>query len=130
MGRQYPHRHRARHVRALREEMGDARQRLRIEDRVDPEAVHHAASRCAPAMTSSAISSATAAGERPSRAARSSRWPTRGAICATRSSTSLSSSPKYSADTLMIRSEEHTSELQSLMRISYAVFCLQKKKTS
>src|SRR3546814_9272673 len=29
-----------------------------------------------------------------------------------------------------IRSEEHTSELQSLMRISYAVFCLKKKKTS
>src|SRR3546814_2446370 len=28
----------------------------------------------------------------------------------------------------MIRSEEHTSELQSLMRISYAVFCLKKKK--
>src|SRR3546814_9948007 len=28
-----------------------------------------------------------------------------------------------------IRSEEHTSELQSLMRISYAVFCLQKKNT-
>src|SRR3546814_3709702 len=28
------------------------------------------------------------------------------------------------------RSEEHTSELQSLMRISYAVFCLQKKKTN
>src|SRR3546814_7436598 len=28
----------------------------------------------------------------------------------------------------MDRSEEHTSELQSLMRISYAVFCLQKKK--
>src|SRR3546814_2525489 len=28
-----------------------------------------------------------------------------------------------------IRSEEHTSELQSLMRISYAVFCLTKKKT-
>src|SRR3546814_7454456 len=30
---------------------------------------------------------------------------------------------------LQIRSEEHTSELQSLMRISYAVFCLKKKKT-
>src|SRR3546814_5557263 len=30
---------------------------------------------------------------------------------------------------LVIRSEEHTSELQSLMRISYAVFCLKKKKT-
>src|SRR3546814_3331144 len=28
-----------------------------------------------------------------------------------------------------IRSEEHTSELQSLMRISYAVFCLKKKNT-
>src|SRR3546814_3963387 len=28
---------------------------------------------------------------------------------------------------LLIRSEEHTSELQSLMRISYAVFCLKKK---
>src|SRR3546814_7693516 len=31
------------------------------------------------------------------------------------------------AETL-VRSEEHTSELQSLMRISYAVFCLKKKK--
>src|SRR3546814_7631850 len=31
--------------------------------------------------------------------------------------------------TLVLRSEEHTSELQSLMRISYAVFCLKKKKT-
>src|SRR3546814_8107228 len=29
---------------------------------------------------------------------------------------------------LSLRSEEHTSELQSLMRISYAVFCLKKKK--
>src|SRR3546814_10539723 len=29
---------------------------------------------------------------------------------------------------LIARSEEHTSELQSLMRISYAVFCLKKKK--
>src|SRR3546814_5499523 len=28
---------------------------------------------------------------------------------------------------LMVRSEEHTSELQSLMRLSYAVFCLKKK---
>src|SRR3546814_10265655 len=30
---------------------------------------------------------------------------------------------------LFIRSEEHTSELQSLMRISYAVFCLKKTKS-
>src|SRR3546814_3177453 len=34
--------------------------------------------------------------------------------------------PRYRQAT---RSEEHTSELQSLMRISYAVFCLKKKKT-
>src|SRR3546814_4100565 len=33
--------------------------------------------------------------------------------------------PGYEAQ---VRSEEHTSELQSLMRISYAVFCLKKKK--
>src|SRR3546814_7906874 len=32
--------------------------------------------------------------------------------------------------TIMERSEEHTSELQSLMRISYAVFCLKKKKST
>src|SRR3546814_5498678 len=32
------------------------------------------------------------------------------------------------ARALTLRSEEHTSELQSLMRISYAVFCLKKKK--
>src|SRR3546814_9287643 len=34
------------------------------------------------------------------------------------------------AAALRPRSEEHTSELQSLMRISYAVFCLKKKKTT
>src|SRR3546814_10614455 len=31
---------------------------------------------------------------------------------------------------VLVRSEEHTSELQSLMRISYAVFCLKKKTTA
>src|SRR3546814_5782062 len=35
---------------------------------------------------------------------------------------------KARAAALPVRSEEHTSELQSLMRISYAVFCLKKKK--
>src|SRR3546814_8068640 len=35
---------------------------------------------------------------------------------------------ELSADQIL-RSEEHTSELQSLMRISYAVFCLNKKKS-
>src|SRR3546814_2937185 len=33
-------------------------------------------------------------------------------------------------DLLIARSEEHTSELQSLMRISYAVFCLKKKNNT
>src|SRR3546814_2828930 len=38
-------------------------------------------------------------------------------------------SPKFLARNVEVRSEEHTSELQSLMRISYAVFCLKQKKT-
>src|SRR3546814_7256360 len=37
---------------------------------------------------------------------------------------------KEGYSTANVRSEEHTSELQSLMRISYAVFCLKKKKTT
>src|SRR3546814_12448364 len=37
--------------------------------------------------------------------------------------------PARGCKRLQHRSEEHTSELQSLMRISYAVFCLKKKKT-
>src|SRR3546814_5722773 len=40
----------------------------------------------------------------------------------------LRASPPPSAGDPLPRSEEHTSELQSLMRISYAVFCLKKKK--
>src|SRR3546814_7661530 len=35
---------------------------------------------------------------------------------------------RYVEGLMALRSEEHTSELQSLMRISYAVFCLKKKK--
>src|SRR3546814_8981122 len=38
------------------------------------------------------------------------------------------SEPAGLAVSSFLRSEEHTSELQSLMRISYAVFCLKKKK--
>src|SRR3546814_10173388 len=38
------------------------------------------------------------------------------------------SAPASAHSALEMRSEEHTSELQSLMRISYAVFCLKKKK--
>src|SRR3546814_9098068 len=37
---------------------------------------------------------------------------------------------RYAGARTVERSEEHTSELQSLMRISYAVFCLQKKTTN
>src|SRR3546814_4210621 len=55
----------------------------------------------------------------PTRAAASGAWP---ATCGTRSS-----SGRHGGDRDR-RSEEHTSELQSLMRISYAVFCLKKKK--
>src|SRR3546814_5955264 len=39
------------------------------------------------------------------------------------------SAAKSNETQIPTRSEEHTSELQSLMRISYAVFCLKKKKT-
>src|SRR3546814_2948788 len=45
----------------------------------------------------------------------------------------LKPSARYSTSLLSKsspRSEEHTSELQSLMRISYAVFCLKQKKTN
>src|SRR3546814_3842942 len=38
--------------------------------------------------------------------------------------------PGPSTDMVILRSEEHTSELQSLMRISYAVFCLKKNTTN
>src|SRR3546814_9453510 len=45
-----------------------------------------------------------------------------------RPSTLPSETDKRALVRAMVRSEEHTSELQSLMRISYAVFCLKKKK--
>src|SRR3546814_7298630 len=45
-----------------------------------------------------------------------------------RKSTSVRTQSSATISLFSIRSEEHTSELQSLMRISYAVFCLKKKK--
>src|SRR3546814_3096411 len=39
----------------------------------------------------------------------------------------ITRAPRYTRPSASHRSEEHTSELQSLMRISYAVFCLKKK---
>src|SRR3546814_8856475 len=41
---------------------------------------------------------------------------------------SITTPPRSPKGVWIVRSEEHTSELQSLMRISYAVFCLKKKK--
>src|SRR3546814_2545530 len=59
------------------------------------------------------------------------RRSSRLAIAASRWSAASGDSQDASAAATMLdfeRSEEHTSELQSLMRISYAVFCLKKKK--
>src|SRR3546814_3914120 len=87
-------------------------------------------------MPSSAPTSTVA----PSLAAMDFRVPFAGALTSSvtlsvSSSTSGSSTPTLSpgcfshlAIVASVRSEEHTSELQSLMRISYAVFCLKKKK--
>src|SRR3546814_4501732 len=49
---------------------------------------------------------------------------------ASTTSSSALLSPASAAGDAAARSEEHTSELQSLMRISYAVFCLKKKKNN
>src|SRR3546814_10785268 len=43
---------------------------------------------------------------------------------------SLEARDRHRDAEMVVRSEEHTSELQSLMRTSYAVFCLKKKKTT
>src|SRR3546814_4257947 len=54
--------------------------------------------------------------------------------CCSRNWSSAGRRPVFCHDViaggLFVRSEEHTSELQSLMRISYAVFCLKKKKST
>src|SRR3546814_7505971 len=47
-----------------------------------------------------------------------------------RASSLVASVSRAVSSKLDVRSEEHTSELQSLMRISYAVFCLKKKNTN
>src|SRR3546814_4695816 len=77
---------------------------------------------------------------RPSSASRASRrspawwpsWASPNRCCCSRctSSSSRGSAARSAATRTraFLRSEEHTSELQSLMRISYAVFCLKKTK--
>src|SRR3546814_8959027 len=52
----------------------------------------------------------------------------RAAMLEIRAGTGGDEAALFAGDLLRMRSEEHTSELQSLMRISYAVFCLKKKK--
>src|SRR3546814_7468315 len=68
---------------------------------------------------------------------RSDHWPERGSTAAYGSSANHRSQQQLGRvrrrrllrhGFALRRSEEHTSELQSLMRISYAVFCLNKKK--
>src|SRR3546814_1342088 len=54
--------------------------------------------------------------------------PTNHLDLATREALSVALNEFEGSVMLVSRSEEHTSELQSLMRISYAVFCLKKKK--
>src|SRR3546814_7879143 len=64
---------------------------------------------------------ASSVGQNVSRPAFSARYSTIARLSHT------TASPSHRIGTLPERSEEHTSELQSLMRISYAVFCLKKK---
>src|SRR3546814_10734935 len=54
--------------------------------------------------------------------------PAGGAVAGARKQ--LASLRQFIVDKNLVRSEEHTSELQSLMRSSYAVFCLKKQPTS
>src|SRR3546814_9680166 len=58
-----------------------------------------------------------------------SRWPAAFIAAVLIGTTALVLYVEASVSKLKQRSEEHTSELQSLMRISYAVFCLKKKKS-
>src|SRR3546814_6005500 len=51
-------------------------------------------------------------------------------VCRVNNSDFHQSNVGWLLEAVWVRSEEHTSELQSLMRISYAVFCLKKKKTT
>src|SRR3546814_5570579 len=67
-------------------------------------------------------------GRRWGYAHRAARLPPRRFRCVAHRARQLR--PPSSPMDAAVRSEEHTSELQSLMRTSYAVFCLKKKKTN
>src|SRR3546814_1170939 len=81
---------------------------LLLQERLQPRSFRPEASRVVAAGTASSPSSATRSGSRDSESAPPAKHAQYARAAA--------------------RSEEHTSELQSLMRISYAVFCLKKKK--
>src|SRR3546814_10189286 len=67
-------------------------------------------------------------GKRPSKA-RSAQHARADAHTASTVAPRVFAVTRHDGHASFIRSEEHTSELQSLMRISYAVFCLKKQKT-
>src|SRR3546814_4690072 len=64
----------------------------------------------------------------PAGACRASQATEGRSSCLASSSIACARWPRPCRRMIAARSEEHTSELQSLMRISYAVFCLKKKK--
>src|SRR3546814_7414590 len=82
--------------------------------------------RVAAVPSSSPGSSATTAGSASDRA---SNFGLPSSVTGT-ASMPASANQSARSGSAMHRSEEHTSELQSLMRISYAVFCLKKKKNT
>src|SRR3546814_4563376 len=87
-------------------------------------ALHYALPICVRLAASRTV--AKASGSRSSRLSPASCRPRSHGVRARSSSSDKAWTSGSSA--LICRSEEHTSELQSLMRISYAVFCLKKKK--
>src|SRR3546814_8020293 len=87
----------------------------RARARVSSGSVSPAAKRSAPAQ---AIIAALSVHSQPGGATKRRAWSAASVSSATRTAVFAAT-----------RSEEHTSELQSLMRISYAVFCLKKKQT-
>src|SRR3546814_10737201 len=82
----------------------------------------------APAVVGVVVVRASAVGGSTHWAASLVGWWWRGLLPSVCSAWKMASETSWLA--CSFRSEEHTSELQSLMRISYAVFCLKKKKNN
>src|SRR3546814_10781549 len=86
------------------------------------------AARCEIPLAGIARSTPDPTTEWPDDWSRARSTPTSRLNCAMRAGPFRRASSSFSTEEFD-RSEEHTSELQSLMRISYAVFCLKKKQT-